>query len=84
MHSLSDAQWKRISQDYAQMYSVLARISRFMSIKSLRSNAEQHYGLEPNEAIELAYENVISEAKLGLRRVRKPFVPVADAPEGGK
>jgi hypothetical protein len=33
-------------------------------------------GLEPDEAVELAYENVIEEAKAGMCSVRKPFEPV--------
>ena len=72
-HQLTDAQWKRVSEDYAKMYIALSRISRYMSVESLKRNANREYGLAPSEAIEMAYENVIGEAKGGLRSVRKSF-----------
>ncbi len=72
-HKLTDAQWKRVSEDYARMYFALARISKFMSVETVLKNAEKLYGLEPHEALEMAYENVLAEARVGLRAVRKKF-----------
>ena len=77
-HQLTDAQWKRISSDYAAMYTALRRIESYMPPEKLRRQAEKKYGLEPDEAVEMAYENVISEARIGLRGAKKPFVPKED------
>lgn len=59
---------------YAQMYAALARIKAYQSIARLRSHSARDWGLvDPNEAIEYAYENVLQEAKSGLRGVRRPM-----------
>ena len=72
-HSLTESQWKRISEDYAAMYVALRRISKYEPTERLRRHSEKCYGLNADEAIEMAYENVIQEAKNGLRSVKKPF-----------
>ena len=69
MKQLTDKQWTRISSDYGAMYVALRRIVAYASPRRLRS-----YGLDSDECIEYAYENVITEAKNGLRRVKNPFV----------
>lgn len=76
-HKLTDAQWKRISEDYARMYLALARITKYMKPETILRKAEKMYGCEPQEALEMAYENVLGEARAGLRAVRKQF------PQGG-
>ena len=55
-----------------KFYGALKRISAYMPASKLRARAEKLYGLEGNEAIEMAYENVIEEAKRALRGYRKP------------
>lgn len=61
---------------YAQMYRALKRIAAYQSPDRLRRVSEKEYGLQDaSEAIEMAYENTIDEAKCGLRGVRKPAAP---------
>ena len=55
-----------------QMYNALKRITMYESVKQLRRNSEDRYGLDAHEALEYAYENVVSEAHAGLRGVRMP------------
>jgi len=50
----------------------LERIKRYDTVAQLRRQSERSYGLEFEEALEYAYENVIEEAKAALRGVRKP------------
>lgn len=57
---------------YAQMYTALKRITNYEKPERLRRIAERDYGLPDDEVIEMAYENVLGEARLGLRKVRKP------------
>jgi hypothetical protein len=73
---LTGAQIERISQDYAQMYAALYRISKYMRPDQLRRKGEKLYGLSGEEAVEMAYENILQEAKDGMRAVRKPFAPL--------
>lgn len=51
----------------------LKRMARYQSVEQLRKNSQKQYGLDAEEAIECAYENLQSEAKLALslaKRVR--------------
>lgn len=56
----------------AQMYTALKRITLYDSPEKLRRHSEGRYGLGYDEALEYAYENVIDEARKGLRGVRLP------------
>jgi hypothetical protein len=58
--------------DYAQMYAALKRIASYQTSDSLHRHSRRDYGVDAFEAIEMAYENVLAEAKNGLRKVRKP------------
>lgn len=61
---------------YAQMYAALERIKAYQSVARLRTHCARDWGvIDPNEAIEYAYENVLQEAKNGLRGVRRPSPP---------
>jgi hypothetical protein len=62
----------KLERDYARMYYALRSIKAYASPDYLRRHAEQEYGCSPRDAIEMAYENVIGEAQLGLKGVRKP------------
>ena len=53
-------------------FDALKRITKYQSLESLRRHAEKDYGLEAGEAIEMAYENVIQEAKNALGTRRRP------------
>ena len=69
---MTPAQEKRITEDYAHMYVALRRIAAYMTPRQLERKALNMYGLEPQEALEMAYENILGEAKSALREVRKP------------
>jgi hypothetical protein len=56
----------------ARFYVALKRITAYMTPSQLRRNAEREYGLDHAEALEMAYENVIEEARSALRGYRKP------------
>lgn len=55
-----------------ELYDALKRISTYMKPETLRKNSESIYGVGANEAIEMAYENVIAEAKNAIRGVSRP------------
>jgi hypothetical protein len=59
-------------RSYAQMYGALHRICAYQTPDELRKRSIKDYGLDAEEAIEMAYENILQEAKAGLRRLRKP------------
>lgn len=53
-------------------YDTLKRITKYDSVERLRRTAEKAYGLPFEEALEYAYENVISEAERAVRGRRRP------------
>ena len=53
-------------------YDVLKRIASYLPPSQLRRTAGQQYGLDYEEALEMAYENVLIEAKSALRGKRRP------------
>lgn len=53
-------------------FSALKRIASYQSPERLRRNAERNYGLPAEEAIEMAYENVLAEAKAAIKGKRSP------------
>jgi hypothetical protein len=58
---------------YAQMFHALQRIKAYQSPERLKKHSAGDWGVDDgNEAIEMAYENVLQEAKNGLKGVRKP------------
>ena len=60
------------SEKEQKLLTALKRISLYDSPEKLRRRAEKDYGLTPHEAIEMAYENVLAEAKEALRGMRQP------------
>ena len=80
-HQLTEKQWKRISADYATMYTALRRIASYMPAEKLRKRSMKLYGLEPDEAIDAAYENMLYEAQGGLRHINKPMEQMNEATE---
>jgi hypothetical protein len=59
-------------QKILKLYNALKRISAYASPERLHRCAEKEYGVRGSEAIEMAYENVIAEAKDALRGFRLP------------
>jgi hypothetical protein len=55
---------------FEQMRYALLRIKSYSTPKQLRKDS-QIYGLDYEEALEMAYENVLQEAKAGLKGIRK-------------
>lgn len=62
---------KKERNDFNQMQNALKRIKNYQSINSLRKDSKKDWGLDYEEALEMAYENIQSEAIAGLRGVRK-------------
>lgn len=58
-----------------RLCDALKRIASFDSPEWMRKNAERAYGLSPEEAIEMAYENVIEEARSAIKGIRRPNIP---------
>ncbi len=56
-----------LSRENDALRGYLRRISKYQSVERLRSGSEKDWGLPFEEALEMAYENVISEAVNGLR-----------------
>jgi hypothetical protein len=55
-------------------YDVLKHIARYASPEKLKRDSQKSYGLEPSEAVEMAYENVRMAAKETIRGKRRPKV----------
>jgi hypothetical protein len=55
-----------------RLFDSLKRISRYESRERLRRSSEKSYGLDYVEALEMAYENVLLEAKNAIRGMRRP------------
>lgn len=53
-------------------YDALKRITAYMSPTKLQRTSEKKYGLPFDEALEMAYENVLAEAALAIRGKRRP------------
>jgi len=53
-------------------FNALKRIAGYQSPDKLHRSAEKQYGLSGSEAVEMAYENVIAEAKAAIRGKRAP------------
>jgi len=62
------------------LFAALKRITAYQSPDRLRRIADKEYGLAANEAIEMAYENVIEEARSAVKGIR--VQPSATEPEG--
>ena len=54
-----------------RLFDALKRIASYDPPEKVRSDAEP-MGLDEHEAVEMAYENVISEAKAAIYRMQRP------------
>lgn len=64
-------------KQFNRMRVALKRIVAYQTPDQLRRNAERDYGLDANEAIEYAYENIQQEAKRAVAGVREVKAKVA-------
>jgi hypothetical protein len=55
-----------------KLFDALKRITQYDEPDKLKRRAQRDYGLESDEAVEMAYENVLQEAKAGIRGMRRP------------
>jgi hypothetical protein len=58
--------------DAQRMYDTLKRIAAYQPPDKLRKQAGKFYSLDGEEVIEMAYENVLQEAKNAIRGMRRP------------
>lgn len=58
-----------------RLYDALKRITRYLGPDKLRRVSERKYGLDGDEAIEMAYENVLNEARSAISGLRRPEPP---------
>ena len=56
-----------------RLFDALKRISHYGPPARLRRSSEGAYGLSSEEAVEMAYENVLFEAKNAIRGLRRPI-----------
>lgn len=58
-------------KQFNQMLSILKKISKeYQSPSQLRRGSEKQYGLEYEEALEMSYENIQSEAAFACKGVK--------------
>ena len=55
-----------------RLYDAVKQISRYQDPGKLKKNSLKTLGLEGEEAVEMAYENVLSEARAAIKGVRRP------------
>jgi hypothetical protein len=55
-----------------RLYSALKTITRYQTPDQLRGRSEKDYGLDYEEALGYAYENIQQTAKNAIKGVRRP------------
>lgn len=55
-----------------KLHQALKRISAYQSPERLRRDSQKEWGLDYETALEMAYENVLEEAKSVIKGVRVP------------
>jgi len=60
------------SNNEVQYFDALKEISRYQSVEHLRKYSERDWGLCFEEALEMAYENVVCRARDAIKRKRRP------------
>lgn len=55
---------------FNKMHEALRKIAAYQSPEKLKKDSEKDWGLEYEEAMEMAYENMQSEAKSAIKGVR--------------
>jgi hypothetical protein len=59
------------SKNYNLMLNALHTIIAYLPSHEILTNSEDLYGLEPTEALEMAYDNIQSEAKSAINKLEK-------------
>jgi hypothetical protein len=62
------------TQTEIRYFDALKRITRYQSVERLRKKSEQDWGLLFEEALEMAYENVLDDAKRAIKGKRRPAI----------
>lgn len=63
---------KRVEREQ-RMFDTLKEISKgYMTPKQMRRNAEKSYGIDYEEMLEYAYENIQQLAALAIKGMRRP------------
>lgn len=57
-------------KNYNRMLSTLRTIASYQTPEQLQKGSEADWGLSYHEALEMAYENVLEEARRGALRIR--------------
>lgn len=61
---------KKQAQQFNNMLGILKKIYReYQKPSQIRKDSQKNYGLDFEEAIEMAYENIQNEAKLSVKNV---------------
>ena len=55
---------------FNHMLHMLKRITQYQSPAQLRKNSNKDWGLDYEESLEMSYENMQSEAKVGCKNIR--------------
>lgn len=58
-------------RDYNRMRLMLIRITKYQTPYKMRKDSEKDWGLGFEEAIEMAYENIQSDAKAAIKGVKE-------------
>jgi hypothetical protein len=58
-----------------RLFSALKRITHYERPERLLTHYERTYGVPGREAVEMAYDNVLEEARRAVRGVRLPPAP---------
>jgi hypothetical protein len=62
------------AEKVAILYDTIRRIASYQPPENLEKKSLAQYGLDPDEAIYMAYENVLNEAKTALDQMRAVHV----------
>lgn len=65
-------------------FTALKVISGYQTVEQLRRNSERDWGLSFEEALEMAYDNVIFEAKQAIKGRRPPGPATGNAQTSGR
>lgn len=58
-------------QNYNKMRDALIEITKYQTPEKLRRDSEKDWGVEYEEALEMAYENIQETAKFSVKGVKK-------------
>jgi soluble cytochrome b562 len=61
---------KKQMQDFNKMRNALIEITKYQTPDKLRRDSEKDWGVEFEEALEMAYENIQTTAKYAVKGVR--------------